>query len=308
LRAVTLWLVLSLAGIAHAQFTVSGFGAISGFGINGGVVGSGGGGGGYTEISGIDDITTQGSPGWSACVGSCAGGNNPTSNVQSFGVSTQSEDGASMSMAMVAGSGGANWAEVYKAVHNPDAYSEFKIDLYFYCDTNCGAYVKQYEFDDFQFCAGCTDGGVFPNGIEYMFGFQCDLTRSGGVAEVWSQGGHEKGGAGWITATYSGGNIPCTAAGFLSPNTWHHLQKTLHRVIGDYSSCTYSTYSFPSMYYDNITLDGTSYTPTNTNLCAGDLPSGWSSVIGTQMQIDADATTSGNTVTEYFDLVDYYYQ
>ena len=45
-----------------------------------------------------------------------------------------------MSMAMVAGSGGANWAEVYKAVHNPDAYSEFKIDLYFYCDTNCGAY------------------------------------------------------------------------------------------------------------------------------------------------------------------------
>jgi hypothetical protein len=62
------------------------------------------------------------------------------------------------------------------------------------------------------------------------------------------------------------------------------------------------------MYYDNITLDGVSYTPTNTNLCAGDLPSGWASVIGTQMQIDADATTSGNTVTQYFDLVDYYYQ
>jgi hypothetical protein len=268
--------------------------------------GSSGSGNPYTELANIDDITTQGSPGWSLCDAGCAGGGDqaPTSWVQTFGVTTQSKDGHSMSLAMIAQAqgSGTNALETYKIGHNPtaDTLTHFVSDQWFYGDTNWGTYALQTEFDDALFCSTCTDGGAFPNGINYMFGFQCDLTRSGGVIEVWNQATGT-----WVTATYSGGNIPCTTSGFAAPNTWHHLQKTEHLVSGDYSSCSGA---YPTMHYDNITLDGVPYTPTNTNTCAGPLHAGWNSVWLTQMQFNIGSSgSSGNTATVYYDLTNFFY-
>jgi hypothetical protein len=267
---------------------------------------------GYTFLPSVDDLTTQGNPGWAFCyIGNCGGGSpggngTPTSVTDTFGVASPSLDGAALQVSMVAPAAtqGTNELYIYKVGGNPtaDTINNLQMDLWFYCDTNCGTYVKQLEFDQAIFCTSCKYTNTMTNGTNYMFGSQCNVAT--GIFQVWNQASNS-----WINATYSGGNIPCTSGGFGSPNTWHHLVETVHKVAGDGTSCTSGGLTYPSDYYDSIILDGVSYSPTNTQLCAGPLTGGFASVWLIQQQMNiGTAGSSGNAASVYYDKENFSYK
>jgi hypothetical protein len=77
---------------------------------------------------------------------------------------------------------------------------------------------------------------------------------------------------------------------------WNHLQFADHRVIGD-SACG----GTECLYYDSMTLNGTTY-DWNLTQPAGPIHPGWHSVSGFQFQLDATPVSGGtNTLTEYID-------
>ena len=253
----------------------------------------------YTTLSNIDDLTGTGNPGWNQCIlpGCNPGGNGiPTSVTQSFANHTQECDAnGSMSVATVAPTStqGTNELQTYKIGVN-DSITHFALDVWFYCDSNCGTYVDQLEFDDALFCTStaCTSFPNTPNGVNYMFGSQ--FNRQSGVFQIFNQAA-----GAWINATYSGGNVP----GAVTTNTWHHLQENVHLVSGDGTSCTYAATTYPTEYYDSIIIDGTLYKVTNTGMCAGNLNASFAHVYLTQAQMDVGP---GGTVslgpTVYYDL------
>lgn len=226
----------------------------------------------------IDDTLT----GWSLCViGTCSGGGTPggtgtpTSTIQSINNNPPSLDGASMQLSMVAPSAAPNGTNMLwtKKVGANDSALSLSFDVWIWISAN-GALAGQFEFDQFIFSQ--TDN------IEYMFGTQCD--QLGGVWDTWNQNT-----GAWVPRT-----TPCS----LSYSTWHHIQETSHRVLGDTNVCS----GKPCMYYDTLIIDGVLQSGYADVQPAGTLPGGFTSNVGFQYQFNIKpAGTSGASVAEYLD-------
>jgi hypothetical protein len=116
-----------------------------------------------------------------------------------------------------------------------------------------------------------------------MFGDQCVIGT--GVFQIWNGGL----GGGWVNATYSGGNIPCS----VNANAFNSLVVRGHIVTGDQTSCTSGGRGYPLLHYDLIIWNGNSYIPTNTNTCAQPLNASFSSLVFQQIQADVGNAGSG---------------
>jgi hypothetical protein len=148
------------------------------------------------------------------------------------------------------------------------AYFKHTFEVYVSATSNAQA----FEFDLFKF-----DSTVSP-GVEYMFGSQCAI---GGEWQVWNY---------QLSNPWVNTGITCNQ---LTPGKYHSIAVYDHLVAGD-NSCS----SRPCMFYDYLVIDGTSYTLDLTEP-AEPLPSGWTSNMGVQYQLDINQ--SGGTLTEYVD-------
>jgi hypothetical protein len=207
--------------------------------------------------------------GWGSCV-NCAGGASTGSIASSPFQTSPSLDGASRDF-YISGSPYTNGLWWYKVGPN-DAVSNFDFDFWVY--VNSGAPSAQaLEFDAFQ----------FNNGVEYMFGTQCD--NASGTWDVWNTSKGQ-----WVHT-----NFACT--GF-QPNTWYHLHWKFHRTSPNNME-----------HYDSLTIQqsdkrGRLNTSThNFNLAfpSGPMPSGWTDNMGVQFQLDIGG--SGTSIQEWVDEV-----
>jgi hypothetical protein len=133
-------------------------------------------------------------------------------------------------------------------------------------------HVATLEYDAFLFDA--------TNQLNIMWGMQWNQRR--GKWQVWNQGGDR-----WVDTSVTTGP---------TFGDWNHIQIADHRVIGD-TSCDGSE----CLYYDSLTLNGTTYT-LNMTEPAGPIHPGWHSVSGFQFQLDATPVKSGTaTLSEYID-------
>jgi hypothetical protein len=230
-------------------------------------------------IFSLDDIAT----GWQLCAYIdpvfCAGGTGiPTATSQTFGNASPALDGYSMNLSL---SGpaytNAGWSYDY-AVN--DSANAMALDWWFY-PTNT-ADIQAMENDQFKYLlAG--NGGVTQNTRMY-FGTQCVL---GSVFDVWNS----YGGGNWVS---TGVNCPTITA-----NAWHHEVIKVHYNPGDTSAAG----GYPKMYYDSITLDGTTYVSNfSSGTGGGALPETWSEASGAMFQMDTNSTCGGGcTVTQSID-------
>lgn len=138
--------------------------------------------------------------------------------------------------------------------------------------------IQALEYDQFQ----------FEDGQRFMYGSQCVL-GTGGVWWIWNQCANSNDGK-WVAT-----KISCS----LTAASWHTLQWQTHRVAGD-TSCTGGN---ACMYYDSLTIDGTTYpsgsTTGLTKQCSA--PTTFGDNAGIQFQIDESYL--GGSVSEYLDLV-----
>jgi hypothetical protein len=222
----------------------------------------------------IDDSTAldnglAGAVGWGSCV-SCAGGDSLASIASAPFQTRPSIDGSSRDF-YITGAPYANGLWWYKVGPN-DAVSNFEFSFWIYF--NSGAYPAQaLEFDTFQ----------FNNGVEYMFGTQCDYLS--GTWDVWNTGAGQ-----WVHT-----NIKCTQ---FQSNTWYHLTWNFHRTSPD-------NYE----HYDRLTIQklekngrlNTSSYKLNLAYPSGPMPTGWTDNMGVQFQMDIGAT--GTTMEEWVDEV-----
>jgi hypothetical protein len=140
--------------------------------------------------------------------------------------------------------------------------SQFTWDFWVYLDqASLGA--QALEYDMFQFA----------DGVEYMFGSQCNY--GSGYWDVWSQGAGQ-----WVQTS-----LACKP---FSPETWHHIVWKVHRS------------SDQMMHFESLTLDGVK---NNLNLKQppGPLPYGWGDDMGVQWQLDTGAAPL--TFAEWIDNV-----
>lgn len=224
--------------------------------------------------SNIDDSTAvddglAGAVGWGSCV-SCSGSQGLASIASSPFQTSPSMDGASRDFYIngVAYSNGLWW---YKVGPN-DAVSNFELDFWVYFNSGTSS-AQALEFDSFQ----------FNNGVEYMFGTQCDYAS--GTWDVWNAG------AGRWFHTSTG----CTE---FQPNTWYHLTWKFHRTRPDNNE-----------HYDSLTIEqprkngklSTSTYHFNLTFPSRPMPSGWTDNMGVQFQMDIGAT--GTTMQEWVDEV-----
>jgi len=217
---------------------------------------------------------------WKVCTGvlvngsRCAGGSaDPTSWSQTFEIATPSLDGESMELSL-SGPAYANVGWYYDTGAN-DSATHFTLDMQFYVPSK--ADVQALEFDQYQYLlAG--HGGVTSNTRLY-FGTQC---VTGGHWWIWDSSG-----IGWVDT-----NASCS----YTAGAFHRLIIAVHRVSGD-TSCG----GRPCMYYDSISVGGTTYV-SNKKTNSGALPSGWGEQTGLMLQLDTGGSCgSACTIREYVD-------
>lgn len=236
---------------------------------------------GWATLSNFNEITT----GWLLCTGSCAGGTNPSAEIQQFHITTPSLDNQSMRIALTGpttcpapcNTGPNNgW---YYNTGKDDTHTSFSLNFEFNAPSN--AQVVSREFDQFQYLlAG--DGGVTSNTRLY-FGTQC---VTGGDWDVWNSYGNGN----WVDT-----GVKCNYT--VSSTAFNHLIINVHRVSGD-TSCTGG---YPCMYYDSIILNNTTVV-SNVKTSAGALPAGWGEQTGFMLQLDGKTTClSTCTINEYVD-------
>jgi hypothetical protein len=203
--------------------------------------------------------------------GSPGGTNPPASATQTFGNTTPagSPTGTSMQMAVntLASSTQTNVLYRYQAPATYDLATYFSTAYSFYLGAN-SAHASSFEDDENDFDQ--------TENLQITFAHQC--YQGNGLWQI------ANGVGGWVNTA-----ISCS----LSYSAWHTLVTAGHRIIGD-TSCSGG---FPKLYFDSLTIDGTVY-PINQTLCAVALPSGYTSSLITQFQIDVGATTTNQTVTE----------
>ena len=209
-----------------------------------------------------------GAVGWGSCVASnCAGGNGDASISTAPFQTSPSVDGSSREFYItgVPGSDGLWW---YKVGPN-DAVSNFELNFWVYFNSETSS-ANALEFDAFQ----------FNNGVEYMFGTQCNYLS--GYWDVWNTGAGQ-----WVQTS-----VHCPE---FKPNTWYHLSWQFHPTS-------------PNNYehYDRLTIEQPGYrgrlnTSTyNFNLA---FPSGptTSNNMGVQFQMDIGG--NGASMEEWVDEV-----
>jgi hypothetical protein len=217
----------------------------------------------------LDDV----SGGWTVFLDP-AGSGTATATPLTTSNSGPSLDGGSMMLSLSGNSfTNVGWYK-YSGVNNSN--TNFTLDGWFYTAalTNTAA----LEFDQFQYLL-TGDGGATQNTRLY-FGTECVI---GGVWDIWNSFT-----ASWV---HTGASCVWSAA------TWHHLAIKVHRVPGDISGSG----SYPKMYFDSITLDGTLVT-SNQVTSAGPLPTGWGENAGLMLQMDTSGTCGTScTISENVD-------
>jgi hypothetical protein len=225
------------------------------------------------SVSNFDDTMTGWKP---VCVlPSCnpGGSGRPTATSHTIDNKAPSKDGEAMEVS-VTGPKYTNALWTYRAGADDDATS-FSMSMWVY-PTASAWDAGSFEFDQYDFSSS--------TGIEFMWGSQCNQVNK--LWQVFDQlHGH------WMNT-----DVACS----LSANNWHEIKWTVHRVAGDTNECD----GKPCMYYDTLTVDGTEHS-VNAKYPAGSLPHGWSSAVGTQVQIDIGSTGSPVKVAEFIDLFDF---
>lgn len=223
-----------------------------------------------TSVTNVDDSMAH----WSTCAQpECYPGGKgiPVSTDQTINNSSPSVDGASMLLAMTANSK-AFYTDVlwpYKT-RGCDACTQMRTDFWAYPVSP--AHVAALEYDAFLFDA--------TNQLNIMWGVQWNQRK--GRWQIWNQGKSQ-----WMDTTVTSGP---------TFGVWNHLQFADHRVIGD-TACD----GTECLYYDSMTLNGTTYT-LNLTEPAGPIHPGWHSVAGFQFQLDATPAAGGPvTLVEYID-------
>jgi hypothetical protein len=211
----------------------------------------------------VDD-GAAGAVGWGSCV-TCAGGNGDASISTAPFQRTPSVDGSSRDFDIngIADANGLWW---YK-VGPHDGVSNFEFAFWVYVSSGTSS-ARAMEFDTFQ----------FNQGIEYMFGTQCDYAS--GTWDVWNKGAEE-----WVHTS-----IKCNE---FRPGVWYHLTWKFHRTS-------------PNNYehYDSLTIEqpGSTFTYyVGLAFPSGAMPTGWTDNMGVQFQIDIGA--GGTTMEEWVDEV-----
>lgn len=142
----------------------------------------------------------------------------------------------------------------FKKVGAQNGATNLLWDFYIQVDSASLGATQALEFDAYQFVGG----------YNYMIGTQCDY--GSGTWDTWSETtGH------WLHT-----NIPCPK---FSPNTWHHIQW--------YMTTNHSNHSYT---YKTLVVDGKAY---NVNQTQYAKYLAWGDNIGTQYQLDVNATGNG---------------
>jgi hypothetical protein len=227
-------------------------------------------GGAKIAVNNADDSLDH----WSTCAAPAChpgGKGTPVSTNQTINNPDPSTDGASMMVTETVNSN-TFYTDVlwpYKT-KGCDTCTRMNTDFQVYPVSS--SHVAALEYDAFLFDDA--------NKLNIMWGVQWNQRK--GKWQVWNQGGDQ-----WVDTEVTTG--PKFGA-------WNHIQFADHRVIGD-TSCG----GTECLYYDSMTLNGTTY---NLNLTepAGPIHPGWHSVSGFQFQLDATPVTNGSaTLTEYID-------
>ncbi len=211
---------------------------------------------------------------WSTCAQpNCHPGGKgiPVSTNQTINNASPSRDGASMLVTETVDST-SSYTDVlwpYK-LKGCDTCTQMNTDFWVYPVSS--SHVASLEYDSFLFDA--------TNNLNIMWGTQWNQRRR--RWQIWNQGGDQ-----WVDTSVTTGP---------TFGSWNHIQLAEHRVIGD-TSCA----GTECLYYDSLTLNGTTYTLDLTEP-AGPIHPGWHSVSGFQFQLDA-TPVSGSPVTlsEYID-------
>ncbi len=235
-------------------------------------------------FSNIDDSKAidSGEPdavGWGVCT-DCAGGKNEER------ARTPSRDGESREFRLE-GPAFANALWWYKVGPNNTA-NKFTFDFWVQVDKEM-KHAEALEFDVFQFVQG----------VEFMFGMQCNY-RSG-LWDVWNKGGGMKKPA-WVPSS-----VRCDK---FKPKVWYHVVMRVHH--DPYPNPTPNlTSGFPKQFYDSITVGRlSSGKPISTTYDLGlESPAGpttlpypkWSDNLGVQFQIDNSGKRA--KMSEWVDLV-----
>ncbi len=238
-----------------------------------------------STISNIDDITS----GWQICGYQpgpppvfCAGGSGIGVPTQTFGNVTPSLDGGSM-LVSVTGPALSN-VEWYYDTGASDSTVAFTEDEWFYVPSTTN--LQALEYDAFQYLHAGSGGQ--PTATELYFGTECVTGGSPADWDIWDQNlGH------WVHT-----NQACS----FNVGSWNHLVISVHRVPGD-TSCSGG---FPRMYYDSITVNGTTVV-SGLSTCAGSLPPTYAEMTGITAQIDGNSNSCGGTCTntEYIDEMNF---
>ncbi len=225
--------------------------------------------------------------GWGSCTGSCAGGAQATNYTNTLASSTTTDGTLTPTVSTGNDSmefwlNGGAYTDVlwWNKVGANNGVSNFTFDFWVQLYNSSAALptnIQALEFDTFQFIK--TSG----RGTEYMFGTQCNYAS--GVWQVWNQ----------QAGTWNSAGITCV---FFQPNVWYHITWHFHRTKDKL------------MHYDSLSIVqyNTSNQPVSTNTYAlniaypsGPMPSGWTSNMGVQFQMDSNA--SGGQLQEYVDAV-----
>ena len=230
-------------------------------------------------VANADDTLSN----WTLCIiGSCSGGtpggtNAPAATNQTINNAAPSKDGESMLLSITSPVGGlSNALWTYKNGAN-DALTNFQSDFWVNPSAN-SASAGQFEYDNFLFSTAL--------GTEFMFGHQCD--QVGGKWQVFDQLNGV-----WVNTTTN-----CSGASGIPASTWTHIILNDHRIAGDTSSCS----GHPCEYYDNVIINGTTFT-FNLTEPSGTIPGGWTSNSGFQFQINVPGGST--TITENLDLANF---
>jgi hypothetical protein len=208
---------------------------------------------------------------WGSCT-SCAGGLNDAVYWMAQYQTSPSTDGASTQFYI----SGQQYSDAlwWNKVGAHDSFRNFQADFWVQVDSDSQLYAQALEFDTFQ----------FRNGVEYMFGSQCNYANA--RWQVWNQQTGK-----WINTS-----ISCPQ---FTPNVWYHIIWSLHR--GNDRKMHYDSLRVTQYASDNKTVVSNQLYTLNVAYPSGPMPAGWDDDLGVQFQLDLNA--SGGSFSEWVDQV-----
>jgi hypothetical protein len=204
---------------------------------------------------------------WTTCtLPNCnpGGTGTPTATSQTINNATPSVSGASMEFSQTTSSNYTNVLWPFKPTIC-DACTTINSDFWVYLTY----FGNPAEMDSFNF--------DHTHNVMNMWGLQCNF--SAGYWQIAND-----------TSSWTNTSVACSL-----PSGWHHIQVHNHRVIGD-TGCGGTGCN----YYDYLIVDGVGHA-LNVTEPAEALPTGWTSAIGFQFQIDVGTVSSSTTTTMNLD-------